>query len=941
MAMNSSLKVKLILGALGLAIIPVGIVAAVCLWQFWEFGNKSVNKSFTEAKGNALKLAEKGIEAEKRSLEELLNNFRDHLQTLAGSSVIKNYLAAKNGKGESANGREQKEITRILEGILTACRTQNTLLQKKVKTDLTVAKYILDQAGSCALDTKQKIHWGALNQFSKKVDSLDLPLMKIGKETIQPNKDFNKVTPFVDKITTLTGATCTIFQRMNKAGDMLRIATTVKKLDGNRAISTYIPAVNPDGEKNKVISTILDGKTYYGRAFVVNAWYITAYKPIYDTSHNLTGILYVGIKELEPELVKSILSSKIGKSGYVFVINSKGKVLISRDEKFIGKNIITDLNLQKLGEALKFKKAGEIKRLNYDFEGREKLVVYTYYPGWDWIICGSDYMDDLTRTVVLASLLRLNEEFDAFGKSSVKLIGNKRLPLYNQVRLLNKNGMEVAKYQDGEINKDLKLKKDAPWFKEAINQTQGTVAFSKVEFAANTGKVALRATAPIYLDRKLMGVVVLNFNWNAIWAVLGNARFGKTGYCYIVNDKGVVISHPTLSLKDNFTTLAKHGELASLMENKILKWMTGVDEYKFEGINKLTAFSPIKIGEYNYSLIATVPVKEIMGFTESLKTEAKKEISMLTWVIIIVSGVLIVIGVVAGSIFSSRIVKALGRIIKGLGSSSEFVATAATQVAQSSQTMAEGASGQASRLEEIASNIEEMASMTAQNAQSAYEGALQAHKVEKSANEAGKYMDSLKDAIDLISSKSEATGKIIKTIDEIAFQTNLLALNAAVEAARAGEAGKGFAVVAEEVRNLAQRAAQSARETSAMIEGTMTAVANGLELTGKTREAFAVNVDNSAKIAVLIDQINTASQEQTKGIEGVNEALSQLDSLTQSAAANSEESAAASEELKNEASRMNLLVGSLADVVDGSNARGARSYLAALPENKIEKRLNA
>jgi methyl-accepting chemotaxis protein len=180
------------------------------------------------------------------------------------------------------------------------------------------------------------------------------------------------------------------------------------------------------------------------------------------------------------------------------------------------------------------------------------------------------------------------------------------------------------------------------------------------------------------------------------------------------------------------------------------------------------------------------------------------------------------------------------------------------------------------------------------------------------------HMNRMAGAIVEITKTSEETGKIIKTIDEIAFQTNLLALNAAVEAARAGVAGAGFAVVANEVRNLALRAAEAARNTNGLIENTINAVKQGSQLTSETQEAFRENVEVAVKVSQLIDEIASASQEQAQGIAQINGAVSEMDKVTQKSAANAEESAAVSEELTAQASQMKSAIADLAVVIGGS-----------------------
>lgn len=241
---------------------------------------------------------------------------------------------------------------------------------------------------------------------------------------------------------------------------------------------------------------------------------------------------------------------------------------------------------------------------------------------------------------------------------------------------------------------------------------------------------------------------------------------------------------------------------------------------------------------------------------------------------------------------------------------SEQVASAAEQIASSSQSLAQGASEQASSLEEISSNMQEIGSMAKQNAASVEEGKKIAEVAREQTEAGAKAMEKMSNTINKIKASSDETAKIVKTIDEIAFQTNLLALNAAVEAARAGDAGKGFAVVAEEVRNLAMRSAEAAKQTADMIA----------ESVKNSEEGVLVNQEVSANLQKIYEQVNrvnevmaeitAASKQQTQGIEQASEALSQLEKITQQNAATSEEMASTAQEMTSQAAELKRLTSS-------------------------------
>ena len=255
-----------------------------------------------------------------------------------------------------------------------------------------------------------------------------------------------------------------------------------------------------------------------------------------------------------------------------------------------------------------------------------------------------------------------------------------------------------------------------------------------------------------------------------------------------------------------------------------------------------------------------------------------------------------------------------------LREASEQVVSAATQVATSAQSLSQGATEQAASLEESSASMEEMGAMTSQNAENAGQAAALMQEVDRQVTASNEMLKDMVRSMSEIQESSAQVAKIIKTIDEIAFQTNILALNAAVEAARAGEAGMGFAVVADEVRSLAQRAAQAARDTAVLIEGSSASATQGGQRVQRVAEAIGQFTESVAKVREIADGVSHASRQQSQGISQVSSAIQQMEKVTQTTAATAEESAAASEELNAQAETTLHLIRGLEAMVGGAQS---------------------
>ena len=294
------------------------------------------------------------------------------------------------------------QIARDVYGI---CEISHDLIQQKIDHDLVVAREVLDKKGKLKTGSAT-VRWEATNQFTRETKTVVLPRFVAGKTWLLRNDKPEKATPIVDDVKRLAGGACTIFQRMNNRGDMLRVASSVVGSDGKRTIGAYIPAVNPDGAPNPIIENILQDQSYRCLASLQNSWYLTAYEPLYNQNKDVIGMLYVGEKlEAVASLRKTIANMQVGKSGEVGIIGTKGKYqgryIISRGGARDGEDIwntkdvsggyFVQSAVRKALSQAPGKVVDEYYAIGNPGEGRpqKRIAAVLYFEPYDWLIWAS------------------------------------------------------------------------------------------------------------------------------------------------------------------------------------------------------------------------------------------------------------------------------------------------------------------------------------------------------------------------------------------------------------------------------------------------------------------------------------------------------------------------------------------------------------------------
>ncbi|MBK1718180.1 Cache 3/Cache 2 fusion domain-containing protein [Thiocystis violacea] len=790
--------------------------------------------------------------------------------------------------------------------------------------------------------------------------------VRVGDQTVPTLRDggtiLNLDLSAVDRFADLAHSVATIFVRDGE--DFLRVATSLKDEQGQRAMGTWL------GKQHPGYASLIAGRDYSGKATLFGRDYMTRYKPILADGQ-VIGLLFIGIDFTEglDALKQQIRSLKVEDSGYFFVLDANpgahyGQLLVHPAKE--GQVILDTKDADGrafIAEMLE-KKQGVIRypwmnaELN-ETEPRDKIAVHAHYPHWNWVIGGGTYLDEFARDatllrnatlaasaglllavgIILVLMTRrlitqpLRQVIGVFarigaGDYGSRIDGARQDEIGVMLKALDGMQTNLAERAASEQRVANEMRRVTSALDKAstnmmVADPDGTLVYMNEAFTAmmREAEADIRQAIPGFAAAGLLGRGFADFHKNPAHqrglleglkgTYVSQMRVGGRTFKLIANpvldDRGARLG-TVVEWVDRTAEVIAEGELDTLLDavahgdfsqRLSIDGKSGFFRELADGVNNLTEIVSKALDDLATVLKAVARA----DLTKRIESRYKGRFAELKQ-------------------DTNATVQQLERLVRQILEATDAINTAAGEIAAGNADLSARTEEQASSLEETASSMEEFNASIQQNSGSAGNARALVCLANERALAGGVLVQRVVDTMGGIQQSSQHIVDIIGVIDSIAFQTNILALNAAVEAARAGEQGRGFAVVAAEVRTLAQRSAQAAKEIKQLIGDSVAKVDDGARLVKETGTTMETIVSSFQQVVSLVTEIAEASREQEEGIGQVTKAITLMDEATQRNAALVEEAAAAAESLEDQARILSRTV-SVFNMDDGRQRNGS------------------
>jgi len=654
MKINLTLKNKLMIICVCLCVIPILIIGGVSVKKFHSFTQKTIEKSFNSLEDQAYSLIRTGLCADIEKINPLLIRAEKLAASFANSPSFARFTNAEKKAIELAKSTANQKI----DGLIKACKIQYQMTREKLDQGLYSIEFIAqEKRGGIYLSTNEFFPWLAINPYTNEINEISLPALYVGVEQIEKIYSYeDQFAPIVDDVQEMTGVNSAIFQFFGEKKELLRISTNIRTNDGERAIEYMVPELNALGQPNPIIEGLSKDGEYRGLTCENDEEYFSIYKTMYNDSGTMIGALFVGVPTNDENLNQAIKQSIISPTGTTFVINSDGIIMSHPNIEYKGKNIISDLKIDDFAKVLESKSEDYVKFLFYKYNNFLHFTAYIFFKPRDWIICVSDVIEQFVEKEKKRAYEILKEEVQNIYQSSIILINKKSYKVFNNIRLINPKGNELLSLYNGNFHDDLKNRYQDKWFKESLNIKKGNFKNFGVLVSEVTGKETLRIVSTVYDLDQLTGVIVFDFDWSLVKRIHLSRVYARTGYSFIVNEKGMIVSHPEFSVKDrkNFCN-PMYGQLADITSQQMINGKTGQKRFQRNGVDYLIHFIPLHTSQIKYSIAAIGPVNEFLSIANRIKEDSQQELKGILRIILLSIIFCIIISMVIGFIISKSI----------------------------------------------------------------------------------------------------------------------------------------------------------------------------------------------------------------------------------------------------------------------------------------------